>query len=356
MEMMRRYLMIDVGAGTLDLLYYDASSGEHFKAVVKSPVRSLADTIENLKGNLVVTGVEMGGGRVSTVLKNRARTHAVVMSAEAAATVHHDPARVESAGIVITSAKEAHSLAADPDYTAVTLADIEPNRLRRIVTGFGVPFEFDVIGLCAQDHGVPPRDVSHLDYRHRLFAETLDRSPFPHALVYPADQVPETFNRLRCMARAAKQMPAKEIFVMDSGMAAIQGACCDPLCRGLKRFMVLDIATSHTVGAAIIAGEIASFFEYHTHDITAEKLDRLLPALPGGGLDHAKILNEGGHGAYSRRQFDFRKNEIIIATGPRRALMTDCRLPYADGAPWGDNMMTGTVGILEAIRKYKQAG
>ena len=354
MEIMKRYLMIDVGAGTLDLLYYDASSGEHFKAVVKSPVRTQADTIENLKGNLVVTGVEMGGGRVSAVLKNRAQTHVVVMSAEAAATVHHDPARVASAGIVIVSDEEARSLAADPDYSAVTLADIEPDRLRRIITGLGVPFEFDVIGLCAQDHGVPPRNVSHLDYRHRLFAEALDRSPFPHTLVYPAGQVPETFNRLRCMARTARQMPAKEIFVMDSGMAAIQGACCDPLCRGLKRFMVLDIATSHTVGAAIIAGEIAGFFEYHTHDITVEKLDRLLSALPGGGLDHTRILTEGGHGAYSRRQFHYRENEIIIATGPRRALMTGSRLPYADGAPWGDNMMTGTVGILEAIQKYKQ--
>ena len=75
MEIMKRYLMIDVGAGTLDLLYYDASSGEHFKAVVKSPVRTQADTIENLKGNLVVTGVEMGGGRVSAVLKNSSPKH-----------------------------------------------------------------------------------------------------------------------------------------------------------------------------------------------------------------------------------------------------------------------------------------
>ena len=48
MEMMKRYLMIDVGAGTLDLLYYDEFSGEHFKAVVKSPVRTLADKIESL--------------------------------------------------------------------------------------------------------------------------------------------------------------------------------------------------------------------------------------------------------------------------------------------------------------------
>ncbi len=353
---MKRYLMIDVGAGTLDLLYYDASSGEHFKAVVKSPVRTRADRIESIKGNLVVTGIEMGGGRVSSVLKNRARTHAVAMSAEAAATVHHDPARVASTGIDIVSARETRSLAADPDYTAVTLADIEPRRLQKIITGLGVPFEFDVIGLCAQDHGVPPRGVSHLDYRHRLFAEALDRSPFPHALVYPADQVPSAFNRLRCMARTALELPAKEIYVMDSGMAAIQGACCDPMCQGLKRFMVLDIATSHTVGAAIVAGEIAGFFEYHTHGLTAERLDWLLTELPGGKLGHAKILSEGGHGAYSRRQFDYRKNEIIIATGPRRVLMSGSRLPYVEGAPWGDNMMTGTVGILEAIRKYKQAG
>lgn len=356
MESMNRYLMIDVGAGTLDLLYYDASSGEHFKAVVKSPVRTLAHSIETLKGDLVVTGVEMGGGRVSTVLKERARSHRVVMSIAAAATVHHDPARVASYGIVIVPNDEAQALAADPAYTAVTLTDIDPQRIRNIVAGLGVPFEFDVIGLCAQDHGVPPPGVSHLDYRHRLFTEALDRSPFPHALVYPAGRVPETFNRLRSMARTARALPAEEIYVMDSGMAAIQGACCDPLCRGLRRFMVLDIATSHTVGAALVDGEIAGFFEYHTHDMTAEKLDRLLQALPGGKLDHAGILREGGHGAYTRRRFEYHENEMIIATGPRRAMLSASRLPFSNGAPWGDNMMTGTAGLLTAIQRHRQSG
>lgn len=351
---MKRYLMIDVGAGTLDLLYYDAVSGEHFKAVVKSPVRTLAEKIERLAGNLVVTGVEMGGGGVSAALKKRAQSHAVVMSAAAAATIHHDPDRVAASGVQIVSNDEALALTADPDYTAVTLADIEPRRLRRIVEGLGVPFEFDIIGLCAQDHGVAPPGVSHLDYRHRLFAGVLDRTPFPHALVYPANRVPETFNRLRSMALTAQKLPAGEIYVMDSGMAAIQGACCDPLCEGLQRFMVLDIATSHTVGAALVEGELAGFFEYHTRDITAKKLDRLLQALPGGGLEHAAILREGGHGAYTRRRFDYRKNEIILATGPRRSMMSASRLPLTNGAPWGDNMMTGTVGILAADRKYRQ--
>ena len=350
---MSTYLLIDVGAGTLDLLWYDESAGEHFKAVIKSPVRTMANAIETLKGNLVVTGVEMGGGRVSSALKKRAQSDRVVMSMDAAATVHHNPDKVKSAGIVIVSGEEARALAASPDYAHVTLADIEPERLRRIVEGFGVPFRFDIIGLCAQDHGVPPPGVSHLDFRHRLFADTLDRSPFPHALVYPGDRVPSTFNRLCCMARAAAKMPADELYVMDSGMAAIQGACHAPLCRGLTRFMVLDIATSHTVGAAISKGEIAGFFEYHTHDLSVEKLDRLLLDLPGGTISHTQILHEGGHGAYTRSRFDYRQTEIIIATGPRRMLMTGSRLPFSNGAPWGDNMMTGTVGVLEAIRKFR---
>ena len=351
---MSRYLLIDIGAGTLDLLCYDSATGEHFKAVVMSPVRTRAAMLESTPGNLVVTGVEMGGGRVSAVLKARAATHAVAMTAEAAATIHHDPERVTAAGIKLVSEEEAGRLSRDPAYTPINLADLEPDRLRRIVEGLGVPFEFDIIGVCAQDHGVAPPGVSHLDYRHRLFAEALNRSPFPHTLLYPGDKVPATFNRLRSLARTARDIPAREIYVMDSGMAAIQGASCDPLCQSLSRFMVLDIATSHTVGAALIEGEIAGFFEYHTHDITAAKLDRLLQALPEGHLAHAKILEEGGHGAYSRRQFAFSACEIILATGPKRALLADSELPYTNGAPWGDNMMTGTVGLLEAIRHYKQ--
>ena len=39
---MSRFLMIDVGAGTMDILHYDTETDLHYKAVVKSPVRYLA--------------------------------------------------------------------------------------------------------------------------------------------------------------------------------------------------------------------------------------------------------------------------------------------------------------------------
>ena len=39
---MGRYLLLDIGAGTLDMLCYDTDQDLHYKAVVRSPVRVLA--------------------------------------------------------------------------------------------------------------------------------------------------------------------------------------------------------------------------------------------------------------------------------------------------------------------------
>ncbi|MFO7984728.1 MAG: hypothetical protein R6U38_02620, partial [Desulfatiglandaceae bacterium] len=68
---MSRFLMLDIGAGTLDLLVYDTDTGEHYKAVVRSPVQYLAEQVERLTGKLLITGGEMGGGPISNVLKEK---------------------------------------------------------------------------------------------------------------------------------------------------------------------------------------------------------------------------------------------------------------------------------------------
>ena len=77
----------------------------------------------------------------------------------------------------------------------------------------------------------------------------------------------------------------------------------------------------------------------------------LLPA--DGNLSHKQILTEGGHGAYIRKAIGFSSVETILATGPKRQLLEDSTLPIVLGAPLGDNMMTGTLGLLSAIRKHK---
>ena len=348
---MPRFLMIDVGAGTMDILHYDAKTDLHYKAVVKSPVRYLAERVNRVAGNLLVVGNEMGGGPITQALIARANEAEVVVSVSASATLNHNLDKVRSWGLKVIDDERAEDLCRSENYTVITLGDLEPVRLEQIVKSFGVAFEFDAVAICAQDHGVPPPDISHLDFRHNLFKACLADDPYPHTLLYSAKEVPDTMNRLKSIAQSASNLPAAEIYVMDSGMAAILGASMDIRARGKKPTMLLDIATSHTVGAAMIGEEIAGFFEYHTQDITLGKLETLLHDLAEGKLSHRQILAEGGHGAFLRRAVGFDAIDTIIATGPRRKLVARSHLPIQFGSPWGDNMMTGTVGLLEALRR-----
>jgi uncharacterized protein (DUF1786 family) len=350
---MSRFLMIDIGAGTMDILVYDTRTELPYKAVVKSPVRYIAEKTAAIPGNLLVVGSEMGGGPITRVLLDRSKEAEVVMSRSASATLNHDAAKVKSWGIKVVEDDRADQLRDNPDYTVTTLSDLEPPRIEQIVEGFGVPYAFDAVAVCAQDHGVPDPGISHLDFRHNMFKARLAEKPYPHTLLYPSNQVPDTMNRLKSIADSAGQLPAAEVYVMDSGMAAILGASLDGKCRRKKRFLVLDIATSHTVGAAMAGEEIAGFFEYHTQDITLEKLEDLLRDLADGKLSHQRVLSEGGHGAFLRQTVGFSAIEIIVATGPKRKLLAQSTLPIEFGAPWGDNMMTGTVGLLEALRRHK---
>ncbi len=350
---MSQYLMVDIGAGTMDILYYDTETDLHYKAVVKSPVRSIAEKAAAIPGNLIVTGGEMGGGPITELLKQRAREAHVVMSSSAAATLHHNPQKIISWGIDVVEDHRADDFSGDNNYQSLILEDLEARRLQRIVEGFGVPFEFEAVVVCAQDHGVPPAGVSHLDFRHNMFTDLLALNPYPHALLFEAREVPETLNRLRCLAQSARFLPTEEVYVMDSGMAAMLGGTMDVLARQKQHRLILDVATSHTVGAAFEDDEIAGFFEYHTSDITLERLEQLIQVLCEGKLAHSRVLREGGHGAFLRKHFGFDAIDVILATGPKRRLVNDSRLPMEFGAPYGDNMMTGTVGLLEALRRRK---
>jgi len=350
---MSRFLMVDVGAGTMDVLWYDTRTDLHYKAVVKSPVKYLTQKAAQLSEDLLVTGVEMGGGSITSVLKQKASQTQVVLSVSAAATLHHDLEKVRSWGLTVVEDEKAEQLRQDGKFDHLKLADVDPERLQQIVDGFGVPFSFDAVVVCAQDHGVPPPGVSHLDFRHNLFKARLEKDPHPHTLLYKSDEIPEVMSRLKSIARSAAALPSEEIYVMDSGMAAIVGASMDMLAGSARRVVILDVATSHTVAAAMLGEEIAGFFEYHTQDITLGHLEELIVDLCDGTLAHQRILSEGGHGAYVRQPVGFKDVEVIIATGPKRRLVEGSKLPIAYGAPFGDNMLTGTLGLLESLRRRK---
>jgi uncharacterized protein (DUF1786 family) len=186
-----------------------------------------------------------------------------------------------------------------------------------------------------------------------MFQSRLENNPQPHVLLYRNDEIPRQMNRLSSIGLSARSLPAEEIYVMDSGMAAILGGSMDVLARHKKNVVILDVATSHTVGAVLSGNAIAGFFEYHTSDITLDRLENLLIELCDGKIEHGRILAEGGHGAYLHTAVGFETVDVIIATGPKRRLVESSKLPIAFGAPLGDNMMTGTVGLLEALRRRK---
>jgi len=347
---MTRWLMLDIGAGTLDLLVVDSEDGQHYKAVVKSPIRTVAEEIESTPGALAVTGGEMGGGRVTALLKERAAVDKVVIAESAADTLHHDRERVASWGLEIVCDADARLAADTKEMGHIHLADIQPGRIENLVTALGVPFEFEAVVVCAQDHGTAPPGVSHLDFRHNLFAEALSRTPLPHHLLHAREEVPESFNRLKTIAATAAELPTEGVYVMDSGMAAITGAAQDPHAAEAG-CVILDIATSHTVGASLRGREVLGIFEYHTHDVTAAVLDDLLTGLTAGTLSHEAVLARGGHGAFIRQALACDGPCPIITTGPKRRLARDSRFDLIWGAPWGDNMMTGTVGLYTALAR-----
>jgi uncharacterized protein (DUF1786 family) len=48
---MSRFLIVDIGAGTMDILYFDDEAPQHYKAVARSPVLGIAEKAESLPGN-----------------------------------------------------------------------------------------------------------------------------------------------------------------------------------------------------------------------------------------------------------------------------------------------------------------
>jgi len=346
-----RFLAIDVGASTLDALFLDTDSGDQFKLVAKSPTRALAERIMACRSRrILITGRQMGGGPVTEAIKARARQCRVMMTRSAAETIHNRQERVRNLGVIVVSQKEAEHEARKGDACRFRSGDIVVDDILTMLKSMGVEPGFDFFGICVQDHGTPKGEVSSLDFRHRIFKGIIDKDPRPSAFLFEAEQIPPSFRRMRAAAIDAKRVPSKKIYLMDTGMAAVLGASSDPSARGKKSVVVLDIASSHTLGALLLDGEIGGFFEYHTRAVTPEILKALIVDLAEGRLSHERIISEGGHGAYTRKALGFDAVETILATGPKRSILRETGIKgIVPGAPFGDNMMTGAAGLILAI-------
>ena len=347
---MKPILTIDIGAGTTDILVVDPDCGEHYKAVTVSPVRRISRAISAGQGDVLITGTIMGGGAVSKAVIKRALSATVYMTPEAAGTINDDLDRVRKKGIRIVSADEAKALA--ENITNIEFSDIFIDRTKVLLQEMGVGWNFSFVAGAVQDHGICPEGVSPLDFRHRIMKERIAARPQPESLFFDYEEIPTYLARMKTTAGLLSNIPCDKLYMMDTGMAAIVGAALDPQAVSSKRCIVSDIGNSHTLAAVLEEGLLGGFFEYHTESMTSGKMEALLVRLGNGDLRHREVLAEGGHGAYIRTAPGFDRIEKIVVTGPRRReIMAGVSLPYLEGAPMGDNMMTGTAGLLACIAR-----
>jgi uncharacterized protein (DUF1786 family) len=124
--------MVDIGAGTMDILVYDTQTDLHYKAVVKSPVRYMAEKAAAIPGNLLMVGNEMGGGPITRVLLERTKAAQVVMSRSASATLNHDVEKVKSWGIKVVEDDRADHMRDRHESSRSLKASEYPMRLTRL--------------------------------------------------------------------------------------------------------------------------------------------------------------------------------------------------------------------------------
>lgn len=85
--------------------------------------------------------------------------------------------------------------------------------------------------------------------------------------------------------------------------------------------------------------------------MTPEKLYNLIGKFRCGELTNEEIFADGGQGCFiaSRNLSGFR---LVGVTGPRRYLAQG--LGYHPVNPYGDMMLTGCYGLVEAMKTIKQ--
>jgi len=335
-----RILALDAGAGTQDIVLYEADRNpENFvKLVLPAQTQVVASRIRAVtrRGNpLHLAGFLMGGGASSDAIRaHLAAGLPVTAHPDAARTLHNDLERVQALGIVLT---DLPPLGAE----VVRLGDIDVPALATALRAFEVELP-PLWAIAVQDHGYDERTAAH-EYRYQFLRDLLAQSDDVRALAFRSP--PHYLLRMRSVQQ---QVPG--CVLMDTGPAAVLGALCDPpVWRAAHEdgAVVVNVGNMHTFAVALRRTRIYGLFEHHTGGVTPTILAELVRALQEGTLTHEQVVASGGHGAVLtaeyRRAAPF---PFVAITGPNRSLARP--LGWYEAAPFGDMMVTGAYGLIEA--------
>lgn len=366
-----RILAVDIGTGTQDILLFEGGQTIEncLQLIMPSPTVIYAERIRRATAErrpVLLTGRTMGGGPVSWAARDHAQAGLPCYATpDAARTLDDDLTRVSAQGLRVIAEDEVAEVRAEagPTIEAVELRDFDPAAIQTALRAFGVDPRVDALALAAFDHGAAPPDISDRRFRFDLIAERIRARPDPLALAYLVADLPPSLTRLAAVAAEAAEAAEYDKFgkhkssgpiplvLMDTGAAALAGALEDPVVRGQRESLIVNIGNFHTLAFHLRGGRILGTFEHHTGELTTARLENYLRALVGGTLTNERVFAESGHGALLLEEREPRGEAMpfVAVTGPRRELLRGSDLEPYEAVPHGDMMLAGCYGLLRAV-------
>ncbi|MBS7642972.1 DUF1786 domain-containing protein [Candidatus Bathyarchaeota archaeon] len=356
-----KILAIDIGAGTQDILLFDSqkkSIENCVKMVLPSPSQVLAAKTREatmLRRDLFIKGDIVGGGAFSFALREHLKSGLrVIMTENAAYTIRNDLDEVKQLGIEVIK-RENPPIGFKGEI--LTIEEVNIRELRAFLTGFGETLsDVDVVTIAVQDHGVFPKGMSNRRFRIQTMRELLRDNPRLENLAFSEEEIPSCFLRMRSAAQASRrQLPKAKVLLMDTSPDAILGCLKDQSVEKANPVLVVNVGNGHTMAAIVSSGEVKGVMEHHTHLLNSRKIEQLLIDFADGRLTDEKVFEDNGHGLFLlSKPPGFSKIEMVATTGPNRNILAKTDLPVHFAAPAGDVMMTGPIGLVEAVkRKFK---
>lgn len=348
-------LTVDIGTGTQDIyLFRTGLSLENgFKLVVPSPTMIIRDRIRAVTQHgepLLLTGWTMGGGPCHWAARDHLeKGYALFATPQAARTFNDDLEWVrKEMGVEVVSEDEAAQL---KRVHHIELRDFDYQAIHAAMRTFGIELHPAAVAVAVFDHGAAPPDVSDRQFRFDYLEERLRTDNNLTAFAHLAPNIPPIMTRMHAVAHSAAEIDCP-LVVMDTAPAAVLGATFDPHVAARSRIMIANVGNFHTLAFRIGPSGVEGVFEHHTGEIDCTRLDELLVALSEGTLTHAEVFNDHGHGAliFHHQPLSLEEGNFgVVVTGPRRAMMQKSGLRPHFAVPFGDMMIAGCFGLLEAV-------
>ncbi|MDH7593891.1 MAG: DUF1786 domain-containing protein [Methanomicrobiales archaeon] len=334
-------LLVDIGTGTQDILVYSGGRPVEQcpKMVMPSPTLIRAAEIGEAtlaRRAVFLEGVTMGGGPIARAVKRHLHAGLEVYAIkEAAYTLHDSLDRVRDMGVKLVEK------APERGAVRIVTTDFMERELREALRLFGIDMP-SRMAFAVQDHGFSSHRSNRL-FRFEVMKDRLEKGDWALSSLL-SDPPPVEMSRMQAVRKCAP-----DALVIDTGPAAVFGMLMDPVVKKMagRGVTLVNAGSSHTLCFTLEGEEVGGIFEHHTFGLTTERLMQLIRKLEEGTLTNEEIFGEGGHGAAVH--YSVRSTGIAV-TGPNRRLLLPDAYP---AAPFGDMMLTGCFGLLEAWRRLR---